>query len=74
MKCAECQNLVQSYLGDELEEQLRVEVESHIAGCPDCGCQAADWQTCISWLRKTFPEQSPPAELWEKIQARTKKI
>jgi hypothetical protein len=72
MKCAECQDIVQSYLGDELEEQLQAEVESHLAECPDCGCRATDSQTCLSWLRKAFPEQAPPTDLWEELKAKTK--
>ncbi len=69
MNCTEFLDFVNSYLDDELEEQSRAEVEAHLADCPDCCCEVADWRTCIDWLRQTFPEQAPPAELWEKIQA-----
>ena len=72
MKCTECQEFVHSYLSDELEEQLRAEVESHLAGCADCGCEVAGWQACFSWLRRAFPEQMPPTDLWKGIQTRTK--
>ena len=72
MNCTECQDFIQSYLGDELEDQLHAEVESHLAECSDCGCKVTDCQTCLSWLRKSFPEQAPPTELWEEIQARMK--
>ena len=70
MNCTECQDFINAYLGEELQEQLRAEVESHLASCSECSYEAANWQTCLSWLRKTFPEQVPPAKLWEKIQAR----
>ena len=70
MKCTECQDFVHSYLGDELDEQVQADIESHLAGCPDCGHKVGNWQTCLSWLQRTFPEQAPPAELWEKIQAK----
>ncbi len=69
MNCTEFLDFVNSYIDDELEEQLRVEVEAHLTNCPDCNCEAADWQTCLGWLRKSFPQQSPPVKLWEKIQA-----
>ncbi len=69
MNCAEFLDLFNPYLDHKLEERLRAEVEAHLADCPDCHCEAADWQTCLDWLRKTFPEQAPPAALWEKIQA-----
>ena len=69
MNCTEFLDLFNSYLDDKLEVQLRAEVEAHLADCPDCNCEAADWQTCLGWLGKTFPERTPPVELWEKIQA-----
>ncbi len=71
MKCIDFQDLLNSYVGDELEERLRIEVESHLLDCADCSREAADWQTCLNSLRVTFPEQAPPLELWEKIQAKT---
>ena len=71
MNCAECEEFVNSYLDGELGERLRMAVESHLATCTDCGCDVANWQTCLDWLRRAFPERVPPAELWEKIQART---
>jgi hypothetical protein len=72
MKCTECQGSIQSYLGDELEEQRRAELEFHLAECSDCGCKVTDRQKCLSWLRKAFPEQAPPTDLWEDLQAKTK--
>lgn len=72
MNCTECLDLINSYLDDELEEPLREEVESHLASCSSCSDQVADRQTSLRRLRETFPEQVPPAELWEKIQAGTK--
>ncbi len=72
MDCAEFIRMMNSYLDGDLEGALRAEVESHLAECPDCCGEVADWQTCLDWLRKTFPEQVPSAELWEKIQCRTR--
>ncbi len=71
MDCVEFMRMINSYLDDDLEGTLRVEGENHLTDCPDCYGEVADWQTCLDWLRKTFPEQAPPAELWEKIQGRT---
>ena len=71
MKCTDCRDSVHSYLGDELEERLRAEVESHLAECADCGCEVTDWHACLTWLRRAFPEQGPPRHLWEEILART---
>ena len=72
MNCTECLDLINSYLDDELEKQLRSEVASHLASCSGCSDEAAECQTSLCRLRETFPEQVPPAGLWEKIQARTK--
>jgi anti-sigma factor RsiW len=69
MNCTEFLDLCNSYPDDQLEEQQRAEVEAHLADCPDCNSEAADWQTCLDWLRKTFPEQAPPAEPWKKTKA-----
>ncbi len=70
MDCAEFIRMMNSYLDGDLEGALRTEGESHLVDCPDCCEEVADWQTCLDWLRKTFPEQAPPAELREKIQCR----
>ena len=72
MNCTECQDLIHSHLDDELEEQLLAGVVSHLASCPECNQELANLQTSLSRLRRTFPEQAPPEELREKIQARTK--
>lgn len=71
MNCTECQEIIHSHLDDELEEQLLAEVVSHLASCPDCGRELATLQTSLSQLRKTFPDKTPPTELWEKIQSRS---
>jgi RNA polymerase sigma factor (sigma-70 family) len=53
-------------------EQVAVQdVVSHLAGCPDCSRELGDLHTSLGWLRKTYPEQAPPGEMWEKLQART---
>ncbi|HEC60632.1 MAG TPA: zf-HC2 domain-containing protein [bacterium] len=67
MNCTECQDLMNSYVGDELEEKLRNEVESHLVNCADCSCEVADWQTFLNWLRVTFPDQRLPVAFLEKM-------
>jgi anti-sigma factor RsiW len=71
MKCAECRERMNSYLDDELEEQLRTSIESHLVDCSDCSLELANWRTSLSRLRETFPDQTPPVKLWERIQAKT---
>lgn len=71
MNCTECRDVIHSHLDDELEEQLLAGVVSHLASCPECSRELATLQTSLGQLRKTYPEQTPPGELWEKLQART---
>ncbi len=71
MNCTECQDVIHSFLDGELEGTSRVEVQSHLAHCADCSHELADWQTSLSELQRTFPDQAPPAALWDRIQART---
>lgn len=73
MNCAECQDIIHAYQGDELEEQLLAETEAHLASCPDCRHEAADLLASLARLRATFPDQMPPAALWGKILAQTRK-
>ncbi len=72
MNIDDCQEMINAFLGDEEERQLNSDVESHLTDCPDCIQEMATWQNCFDWLKKTFPDQAPPVELWEKIQAGTK--
>ena len=69
MNCTECHEAISSYLDEELLAQLRAEVESHLASCPDRCLEVENWESCLSWLRRTFPEQMPPPDLRERIQA-----
>jgi anti-sigma factor RsiW len=71
MNCTECRDIIHSHLDDELEERLLAEVVSHLAICPDCSRELGSLQTSLSQLRKTFPDKTPPAELWEKIRSRS---
>ncbi|UCC85821.1 MAG: zf-HC2 domain-containing protein [Anaerolineales bacterium] len=68
MNCTETREIIHSYLNDELEEQLLAGVVSHLAGCSGCRRELGNLHTSLDWLRKTYPEQAPPGDLWEKIQ------
>ena len=68
MDCKYCQQLINTYLDEDLEQQLKVEFEAHLDDCADCGAEISDWEICRRTLCETFPNQSPPGELWDKIQ------
>ena len=72
MNCSECQDIIHAYQDDELEEQLLTKTEAHLASCPDCRHEAADLVSFLNRLRAAFPNQMPPAALWEKVRGRTK--
>lgn len=69
MNCLEYQDIIYSYPDSELEGKQRSEIEAHLVSCSDCSLEAADWRTCISWLRNTFPDQTPPESLWESFRS-----
>lgn len=73
MDCAEFMILMGSYLDDELEESLQAEGKSHLTCCPDCCAEVVDWQTCLNWLQKGLPEQSPPPRLWDQMWTKIEK-
>jgi anti-sigma factor RsiW len=70
MDCVEFIKLMSSYLDGELEEPLQAEGANHLAGCPDCCAELAEWQTCLDWLRKSLPEQVPPPRLWDEMRTK----
>ena len=72
MDCTICQELINPYMDEDLEDQLWIEMNKHLGDCADCSNEVADWETCLRSLRETFPEQSPPEMLWERIQTKTK--
>ncbi len=72
MDCTEFIRIMNLYFDGDLEEVQPVEVESHLAECPDCCKEMADYQTCLELLRTTFPDQVPPVKLWESIKYKLK--
>jgi hypothetical protein len=55
-------------LGRGVKKNLpRVEFEKHSDDCSDCTADISDWEMGRRRLCETFPDQSPPEELWEKM-------
>jgi anti-sigma factor RsiW len=67
MNCADCQQSIHRYLNDDLEDERLAAIEAHLADCPACRCEVENWQQCLAALEQTFPEQTVPARLWQKI-------
>lgn len=69
MDCTHFQELINTYLDGDLGQQVKVELETHMHDCANCTAEISDWEMCRRTLCETFPDQPPPGELWEKIQA-----
>lgn len=65
------EEMIMAYCSGELDRDLQVELEEHLESCTSCGEEAESWKSCIDSLEKTFPDQDPPANLMERILAKT---
>jgi anti-sigma factor RsiW len=65
------EEMIMAYSRGELDGDLRSELEEHMESCADCGEEAESWKSCIDSLEKTFPDQDPPADMMERILAKT---
>ncbi|NIM93416.1 MAG: hypothetical protein GTO18_06870 [Anaerolineales bacterium] len=64
-----CEEMINAFLNGELGEESKATFETHFSDCPDCSEEMMNWETCFNWLKKTFPDQAPPEDLWVKISA-----
>ena len=62
MKCESVQNNLNLYVYDELPDDARHEIESHLAGCADCAAEAKSMRMFLSALTDAKPED-PSANL-----------
>lgn len=67
MICKDCQEWIDGYFRGDADLSLIPEFEAHSEDCPDCTKDAASMNECFEWLRKTFPEEVPPSDLWERL-------
>jgi anti-sigma factor RsiW len=65
------EEMIMAYCGGELDGDLRSDLEGHLESCPSCSEEAQSWNSCIESLEKTFPDRDPPADLMERVMART---
>jgi len=69
MDCSEVQRLIPAYCRGELGDDMRCQVEEHLAGCPTCHDEV-DREEC---LRQTLSGQAaddPPRDYWDGFNTR----
>jgi anti-sigma factor (TIGR02949 family) len=60
MQCEEARPRLDAYVDDELTEAERAELRDHLAGCDDCGPEAAALQRLREEIRRTVPVYRAP--------------
>jgi anti-sigma factor (TIGR02949 family) len=60
MQCEEARPRLDAYVDDELTEAERAELRDHLAGCGDCGPEAAALQRLRDDIRRTVPAYRAP--------------
>ncbi|WP_010273816.1 anti-sigma factor family protein [Paenibacillus senegalensis] len=51
MKCADVQKILEQYMEMSPEDQRRLQVDEHAAGCPDCAEELAVWKESYNWIQ-----------------------
>ena len=70
MLCKAIKDLVLTdYLDQQLDGELKGNIESHLATCPDCAAFARDVQKTLADPFKSIVRQKVPERVWESIKA-----
>ena len=70
VSCADVQKFVHPYLDGEFEDQDRIELEQHLAGCAACREMVAFEQSFKQALKKRVKRPAAPMELRARILER----
>lgn len=65
------EEMIMAYCSGELDGERKAELEEHLQSCTRCGEEVESWKSCVDSLEKTYPDQEPPADLMERILAKT---
>ena len=63
MNCAEWEERLALYAGDDLPETARLEVERHLAECPGCQIFASDLKQSMAWMQESHAEAPTAADI-----------
>jgi anti-sigma factor RsiW len=69
MDCKELRAIADAYLDGEVAPGTRVEIESHLAGCPDCRAELAERRRLTLRLKASLPYHEAPAGLVHRLTA-----
>ncbi len=70
MNCEQCQDLISFYLDNELENQVRVEIQTHLALCAECAKVCEDFAMILDFCELDEGDYAPPPNpkaLWCRI-------
>lgn len=70
MNCEQCQQLISVYLDNELENKVRVEVQTHLTICAGCAKVCEDFAMILDFCDLEESEYTPPPNskaLWCRI-------
>lgn len=70
MNCEQCQDLISVYLDNELEDNFRSEIQTHLALCAECAKVCEDFAMILDFCELDESEYAPPPNskaLWCRI-------
>jgi anti-sigma factor (TIGR02949 family) len=73
MNCDEIRKFLDAYVDGELESTRQLDVETHLAGCPDCKKVAEQIANFSSFVRTDMKVYKAPPELRSKIRTSLRK-
>jgi anti-sigma factor (TIGR02949 family) len=69
MECDEIRRQLGAYVDNELGEAERADLRRHVAGCPECGPEAAALEMLRDEIRRSAPVYRAPAALRSQIRS-----
>jgi anti-sigma factor RsiW len=73
MNCDHARQLLDAYVDGELDSTQKIDVETHLAGCPNCQKVAEQMANFSSFLRAEMKVYKAPRELGSKIRNSVRK-
>ncbi len=70
MRCEQVRPLLPEYVMGWLEDQVRREVDAHLAGCPACTAEFQAYMDATASLALTLPQVRPRAQVKARLMAR----
>lgn len=71
MKCEDIQKKLQAFLGNDVNEARKSEIQNHLDGCPNCS-QVLQQLTRLSEVLQAWKEIEPSPTMYEKLKERMK--